>query len=127
VASLVLIRAGDIVRADPSGRSLVIETVEGAKTRLFTFPLGGGAEHEIIPDGSAPLAGSSAIWGRTAVYWCPCLRRIPTKPARDFGPFHLGLEKKSGGSRVQGGQPRQRHQIHFRWKNDSQYRDRRPR
>jgi DNA-binding beta-propeller fold protein YncE len=33
-----LIRAGDIVRADPSGRSLVIETVEGAKTRLFTFP-----------------------------------------------------------------------------------------
>jgi len=51
-----LIRAGDSVMADPSGRSLVISTVESAKMRLFRFPLDGNTEHEIKTDGSVPLA-----------------------------------------------------------------------
>jgi len=51
-----LIRSGDGVAADPSGRSLVIRTVESAKVRLFRFPLDGSAEHEIATDGSVPLA-----------------------------------------------------------------------
>jgi hypothetical protein len=51
-----LIRSGDGVIADPSGRSLVISTVESAKVRLFRFPLDGGAEREIATDGSVPLA-----------------------------------------------------------------------
>jgi len=51
-----LIRAGDGVMADPSGRSLVISTVESAKMRLFRFPLDGNTEHEIKTDGSVPLA-----------------------------------------------------------------------
>jgi hypothetical protein len=54
-----LIRSGDGVTADPSGRSLVISTVESAKVRLFRFPLDGSAEHEIATDGSVPLAPES--------------------------------------------------------------------
>jgi eukaryotic-like serine/threonine-protein kinase len=55
-----LIRSGDGVIADPSGRSLVISTVESAKVRLFRLSLmeggDGSAEHEITTDGSVPLA-----------------------------------------------------------------------
>ena len=50
------IRPGDGVIADPSGRSLVITTVESAKVRLFRVPLDGSAEREIATDGSVPLA-----------------------------------------------------------------------
>jgi len=50
-----LVRAGDLVTADPNGRDLVIATVESARMRLFLFPLNGSAQHEIVPDGSAPL------------------------------------------------------------------------
>jgi len=51
-----LIRSGDGVTADPSGSSLVISTVDSAKVRLFRFPLDGSGEHEIVTDGSVPLA-----------------------------------------------------------------------
>jgi predicted Ser/Thr protein kinase len=50
------IRAGDGVTADPGGGSLVISTVESARVRLFRFWLDGGTEHEIVTDGSVPLA-----------------------------------------------------------------------
>ena len=58
-----LIRPGDGVFADPSGRSLVIRTVENAKVRLFRVSVSeggnGSAEHEIITDGSVPVAPGS--------------------------------------------------------------------
>jgi len=70
-----LIRSGDGVAADPSGRSLVISTVESAKVRLFRFPLDGSAEHEIATDGSVPLApeshGSLRTDGRLLVVLAP--------------------------------------------------------
>ena len=53
------IRSGDGVIADPSGKSLVVDTVESAKVRLFRVSLidgGDGSEHEIVTDGSVPLA-----------------------------------------------------------------------
>jgi hypothetical protein len=51
-----LIRTGDSVIADPDGRSLTIGTIESAKVRLFRIPLDGSTEHEIVTDGSVPLA-----------------------------------------------------------------------
>jgi WD40 repeat protein len=53
-----MIRAGDSVAADPSGRYLVITANETSKTRLFRVPLQGGAEREINLDPSQPLMGT---------------------------------------------------------------------
>ena len=73
------IRSGDGVTADPSGRSLVISTVESARVRLFRLSLmdggGGSAEHEITTDGSVPLApvshGLLSANGRLLVVLAP--------------------------------------------------------
>jgi len=53
-----MIRAGDSVAADPSGRFLVINANEAAKTRLFSVSLEGGAEREIQMDPLQPLMGT---------------------------------------------------------------------
>jgi len=53
-----MIRTGDSVAADPSGRYLVINANETSKTRLFSVPLEGGAEREIKMDPSQPLMGT---------------------------------------------------------------------
>ena len=53
-----MIRAGDSVATDPSGRYLVINANEASKTRLFSVPLEGGAEREIKMDPSQPLMGT---------------------------------------------------------------------
>ena len=52
-----MIRAGDGVTADPSGRRLVIGVNESSKFRLFRVPVEGGPEQEIVTDGSIPLMG----------------------------------------------------------------------
>ncbi len=56
-----MIRAGDSVTADPSGRQLVISVTESSKFRLFRVPVvsggDGGSEEEIVTDGSIPLMG----------------------------------------------------------------------
>ena len=54
-----MIRAGDSVTADPSGRQLVISANESSKFRLFRVPVDGGSEQEI----AAP-AGSIALMSR---------------------------------------------------------------
>jgi Tol biopolymer transport system component len=70
-----LIRSGDGVIADPSGRSLVVSTVESAKVSLFRVPLDGTLEHEIATDGSIPLApvspGLLSADGRLLVVLAP--------------------------------------------------------
>ena len=53
-----MIRTGDSVAVDPSGRYLVINANETSKTRLFSVPLEGGAEREIKMDPSQPLMGT---------------------------------------------------------------------
>ncbi|HEY2859034.1 MAG TPA: protein kinase [Terracidiphilus sp.] len=53
-----MIRAGDSVAADPSGRYLVITANETSKTRLFRVTLQGGTESEINLDPSQPLMGT---------------------------------------------------------------------
>ena len=50
-----MIRSGDSVVADPSGRALVIAQVESAKLKLFRKLLDTGVEEEIKSDGSVPL------------------------------------------------------------------------
>jgi serine/threonine protein kinase len=50
-----MIRTGESATMDPSGRSLVVSVTENSKVRLFRVLLGSGLEHEIVPDGSAPL------------------------------------------------------------------------
>jgi len=50
-----MIRSGDSVVADPSGKSLVIAQVESAKLRLFRRSLESNSEQEIKTDGSVPL------------------------------------------------------------------------
>ena len=56
-----MIRAGDGVIPDPSGRQLLIGVSESAKFRLFRVPLvsGGaaGPEQEIVTDAATPLMG----------------------------------------------------------------------
>ena len=52
-----MIRAGDSVTADPSGRQLVIAAHDSSKFRLFRVPVGGGSEQEIMTDVSVPLIG----------------------------------------------------------------------
>jgi Tol biopolymer transport system component/predicted Ser/Thr protein kinase len=66
-----MIRAGDSVVVDPSGRDLVISAMESSKLRLFRVPavsgvvskvvskVEGGSEQEIVTDGSLPLMGFS--------------------------------------------------------------------
>jgi len=49
------IRAGDSVVADPSGRRLIVQSLESSGLRMFSLPLDGGPEHEIPLDSSAPL------------------------------------------------------------------------
>ena len=49
------IRAGESATMDPSGRSLVVSVTESSKMRLFRVSLAGGAEQEILPDGSIPF------------------------------------------------------------------------
>jgi hypothetical protein len=56
-----MIRAGDSVAADPSGRQLVISVTESAKFRLFRVPVEGGTEQEIVTDGSIPLMGGPSL------------------------------------------------------------------
>jgi WD40 repeat protein len=56
-----MIRAGDSVAADPSGRQLVIGVTESAKFRLFRVPVAGGPEQEIVTDGSIPLMGGPSL------------------------------------------------------------------
>jgi eukaryotic-like serine/threonine-protein kinase len=56
-----MIRAGDSVAADPSGRQLVIGVTESAKFRLFRVPVEGGPEQEIVTDGSIPLMGGPSV------------------------------------------------------------------
>jgi hypothetical protein len=60
-----MIRAGDSVTADPSGRQLVIGVTESAKFRLFRVPVvsggDGGPEQEIVTDGSIPLMGGPSL------------------------------------------------------------------
>jgi WD40 repeat protein len=56
-----MIRAGDSVAADPSGRQLVISVTESAKFRLFRVPVEGGPEQEIVTDGSIPLMGGPSL------------------------------------------------------------------
>jgi hypothetical protein len=60
-----MIRAGDSVAADPSGRQLVIGVTESAKFRLFRVPVvsggAGGPEQEIVTDGSIPLMGGPSV------------------------------------------------------------------
>jgi hypothetical protein len=56
-----MIRAGDSVTADPSGRQLVISVTESAKFRLFRVPVEGGPEQEIVTDGSIPLMGGPSL------------------------------------------------------------------
>ena len=53
-----MIRAGDSVVADPTGRYLVISQSEASKTRLFRVPLDGSPESEIRLDPSQPLMGT---------------------------------------------------------------------
>ena len=53
-----MIRAGDNVAADPSGRYLVITAHETSKMRLFRVTLQGGGESEINLDPSQPLMGT---------------------------------------------------------------------
>jgi DNA-binding beta-propeller fold protein YncE len=57
-----MIRAGDSVTADPSGRQLVIAVNESSKLRLFRVPVvsggAGGSEQEIVTDASTPLMGA---------------------------------------------------------------------
>jgi hypothetical protein len=51
-----MIRAGESVVADPSGRDLVISVHESSKLRLFRVSAAGdGREQEIALDGSLPL------------------------------------------------------------------------
>jgi len=52
-----MIRAGDSVTVDPSGRQLVIAVNENSKFRLFRVPVDGGSEQEVVTDGSIPLGG----------------------------------------------------------------------
>jgi hypothetical protein len=52
-----MIRGGDSVTADPSGRQLVISVSESSKFRLFRVPLEGGSEQEIVMNGSNSLGG----------------------------------------------------------------------
>jgi eukaryotic-like serine/threonine-protein kinase len=52
-----MIRAGDSVAADPSGRYLLVSVTESARWRLFRLPLGGGAEQEVTLQGSDPVMG----------------------------------------------------------------------
>jgi len=52
-----MIRAGDSVAADRSGRQLVITVNESSKFRLFRVPVDGGNGQEIATDGSIPLMG----------------------------------------------------------------------
>jgi hypothetical protein len=53
-----MIRAGDSVAMDSSGRYLFICANETAKSRLFRVPLEGGAETEVNLDPSQPLMGT---------------------------------------------------------------------
>jgi len=53
-----MIRAGDNVAADPSGRTLVITAHETSKMRLFRVTLQGGGESEVNLDPSQPLMGT---------------------------------------------------------------------
>jgi hypothetical protein len=53
-----MIRAGDSVATDPSGRYLFICVNETSKSRLFRVPLEGGAETEVNLDPSQPLMGT---------------------------------------------------------------------
>ena len=50
-----MIRAGDSVAADSSGRYLLISARESARWRLFRVPLDGGAEREVTLQGSDPV------------------------------------------------------------------------
>ncbi len=53
-----MIRAGDSVAMDPSGRYLLICANEASKSRLFRLPLEGGAETEVNLDPKQPLMGT---------------------------------------------------------------------
>ena len=55
-----MIRAGESVAADPSGRHLVITVTENSRLRLFRVPADGGSEQEIVTDGSIRLMGAGA-------------------------------------------------------------------
>lgn len=66
-----MIRAGESVAADPSGRHLVITVTENSRLRLFRVPADGGSEQEIVTDGSIRLMGAGAglsptLWTRKA-------------------------------------------------------------
>jgi serine/threonine protein kinase len=50
-----MIRSGDSVIADPSGRGLVISRAETSKMRLFRVPLDGKSEQEILMDKSLTM------------------------------------------------------------------------
>ena len=50
-----MIRAGDSVAADSSGRHLLVSVTESARIRFFRLPLDGGAELEVTVDGSDPV------------------------------------------------------------------------
>src|SRR5205814_2288794 len=78
-----LIRVGDAVAADPTGKYLVVSVIEALVMRLIRVPLDGGPEQPIsIADGQRPafLLSSNAIgkdgrivipMGSTTWYWPP--------------------------------------------------------
>jgi hypothetical protein len=57
------IRVGDRVIADPSGRRLIVQEIENARSRFFSVPVDGSAEHEIQLDRSIPLSRSALSTG----------------------------------------------------------------
>jgi hypothetical protein len=52
-----LIRAGNSVAADPSGRYLMVSVTESTRWRLFRLPLDGGAEQEVAVHGADSVMG----------------------------------------------------------------------
>ena len=54
-----MIRAGDTLVADPSGRFLIVGIFESTRVKLFRVPLDGGTEQEIQVNGPIPIQNAN--------------------------------------------------------------------
>ncbi len=57
------VREGDSVVADPSGRRLLVLVRQSPRSRVFSVPLDGGAEHEIQMDSPVPVSAFHILSG----------------------------------------------------------------